>query len=403
MKRVTFNIQFFIRTNRLLRNGEARLSVRITVRNLRVEQAINRSINPDLWDPIRGQSVAKTADGQSLNHYLEHVRKMIYDAQVTLEDRHEPVTAESIRDEAFGLRKQSRGILEYYQKHNDEMALLVDKEFSRSTYTRHITSRKLVERYIIYRYGKRELNLSEITADFIRGFQSYLRTVRNCNHNSTIKYTKNLGKLVRRALAEGLIDKDPFLGMRFKIDPVETEILTMEELGTLATKDFQNDRLNQVRDVFLFCCYTGLSFIDVKELRRSELVIRADGQLWIKKKRSKTKNEFLVPLLKVPLSILGKYENRFGEDSNRPVLPVLSNQKYNSYLKEIADVCGINKRLTSHVGRHTFATTVTLTNGISLETVSKMLGHSSVAMTQRYAKVVEEKIRNEMSKLSDLL
>ncbi|MFO7616367.1 MAG: site-specific integrase, partial [Bacteroidales bacterium] len=365
MRRVTFTIQFFIRTSRLLRNGEASISLRITVQNLRAEQAINRSVNPDQWDPIRGQSVAKTADGRALNHYLEHIRNRVYDAQVALENRREQVTAESLRDEVFGLRQDTSGILAYYQKHNDEMRPLVDKEFSKSTYTRHITSRKLVGLYIKDRYDKPDLDLRLITADFIRGYQAYLRTERNCNHNSTVKYTKNVGKLIRRAIAEGMIDKDPFLGMKFKLDPVETEVLSAEELSDLAAKDFQNERLNQVRDVFLFCCYTGLAFIDAKELRREELVLRADGTLWIKKRRSKTKNEFMVPLLKVPLAILKKYE-AIGLDGQGPVLPVLSNQKYNAYLKEITDLCNIPKRLTTHVARHTFATTVTLTNGISL-------------------------------------
>jgi len=321
---------------------------------------------------------------------------------VALENGQEPVTAQSLMDEAFGLREKTTGIMAYYQKHNDEMLPLVGKEFSKSTYTRHITSRKLVGLFIKEQYEKPDLDLKLITADFIRGYQSYLRTKRNCNHNSTVKYTKNVGKLIRRAIMEGLIDRDPFLGMKFKIDPVETEVLTAEELDALAAKEFQNQRLNQVRDVFLFCCYTGLAFIDAKELRQEELVYHPDGQVWIRKRRSKTKNEFMVPLLKVPLAILEKYA-AFKPDGQGPVLPVLSNQKYNSYLKEIADVCGISKRLTTHVARHTFATTVTLSNGISLETVSKMLGHSSIVMTQRYAKVVEEKIRQEMGKLKDLM
>jgi len=403
MKKATFSVQFFINGKKPLRNGETRIFLRIRVNNLVVEHSTGRSIQPDLWDNVRGLSSIRTDKGKSLNQYLDHVRKMVYDAQLALEDRQEDVTAEALRQEAFGMRHSDLGLMEYYQRHNDEMKMMVDKEFSKSTYTRHITSRKLVGLYILYRYGKPEIELRMITADFIRGYQSYLRTVRNCNHNSTIKYTKNVGKLIRRAIAEGHLDKDPFLGMHFKIDPVETETLTKEELEDLAVKDFHNERINQVRDVFLFCCYTGLAFIDVKELTRKELVVMADNNLWIKKKRSKTKNEFLVPLLKVPLSILKKYEGICGDDDSRPVLPVLSNQKYNSYLKEIADLCGINKRLTTHVARHTFATTVTLTNGISLETVSKMLGHSSITMTQRYAKVIEEKISKEMDKLKDLM
>ncbi len=403
MKKVTYYVWFFIKKNKLLRTGEARIYVRISVQNQLVEQATTRNILPDLWDPIRGQSMARTDDGKSLNHYLDHVKKMIYDAHLALEDRQEKVTAESLARETFGQNQAGKGLLAYYQLHNDEMKKLIDKEFSRSTYQKHVTSRHLVELYIKHRYGKAEFDLSMINAEFIRGYQSFLRVERKNNHNSTVKYIRNVGKLIRRAIAEGLLDKDPFLGIRFKEDRVDVEVLTRKELETLAAKDFQNDRLNQVRDVFLFCCYTGLAFIDVSQLRQKELVIRADGKLWIKKTRSKTKNEFMVPLLKIPLEILGKYEYLRGADDSKPILPVLSNQKYNSYLKEIADLCGIKKHLTTHVARHTFATTITLTNGISIETVSKMLGHSSITMTQRYAKVIEEKIGKEMGTLKDLM
>jgi len=250
MKKATFSVQFFINGKKPLRNGEARIFLRIRVNKLVVEHSTGRSIQPDLWDNVRGLASIRTDKGKSLNQYLDHVRKMVYDAQLALEDRQEDVTAEALRQEAFGMRHSDLGLMEYYQRHNDEMKMMVDREFSKSTYTRHITSRKLVGLYILYRYGKPEIELRMITADFIRGYQSYLRTVRNCNHNSTIKYTKNVGKLIRRAIAEGLLDKDPFLGMRFKLDQVETEILTKEELETLAGKDFKNDRINQVRDVF---------------------------------------------------------------------------------------------------------------------------------------------------------
>ena len=337
MKRVTFSVLFFIKKKKLLKNGDARIYVRITVNNLSVDHATARNVDPDYWDSGRGKSKSNDPDGKSLNHYLEHVRKSIYDAQINLEDKEIEVTAEALGQEVFGQSQMSKGLMAYYQEHNDEDKKLIDREFSRSTYKRHVTSRNLVGLYVEHRYGKSEFSIRMITADFVRGYQSFLRTERKCNHNSTVKYIRNVGKLIRRAIAEGLLDKDPFLGIRFKEDRVDVEILTKKELESLAAKDFQNDRLNQVRDVFLFCCYTGLAFIDVSQLRQKELVIRADGKLWIKKNRSKTKNEFMVPLLKIPMEILGKYEYLRGADDSKPILPVLSNQKYNSYLKEIAD------------------------------------------------------------------
>jgi site-specific recombinase XerD len=205
---------------------------------------------------------------------------------------------------------------------------------------------------------------------------------------------------VRIALANGWLKKDPFVGIKYRLDDVDLAFLTEEELKIMMTKQIGIERLEVVRDTYLFCCFTGLSFVDVQSLKYSDLENR-NGKLWMKKRRQKTKNICTVPLVEAAVQLIGKYRENVYCIANSVVLPVISNQKMNAYLKEIATICGIKKHLSTHTARHTFATTVTLSNQISIEVVSKMLGHSSINMTKKYARVVDELINKDMQKLEN--
>jgi site-specific recombinase XerD len=229
-------------------------------------------------------------------------------------------------------------------------------------------------------------------------FEYYLKTTRNCCNNTTIKYIKNFKKIIRIALANGWMKSDPFVNIKYHLDDVDLAYLTEDELNTLMKKQFRVERLQQVKDIYLFCCFTGLAFIDVKNLHYEDIEEK-NGMLWIKKKRQKTKNWCNVPLLGPAVSLMNKYKSNPICLKNGLVLPVLSNQKMNAYLKEIADLCEINKNLSTHTARHTFATTVTLANQISMEVVSKMLGHTSINMTKKYARVVDDLINRDMQKI----
>jgi integrase len=214
-----------------------------------------------------------------------------------------------------------------------------------------------------------------------------------------VKYIKNFGKIVRICLANGWITVNPILNYKAKVKNVDRVFLSAEELELLATKEFSIDRIAQVRDIFLFSCYTGLAYVDVKKLKASEVVNGVDGELWIYTKRQKTNIASRIPLLPPALRVIKKYKDHPKCVAEDRLLPVLSNQRMNAYLKEIADLCGINKDLTYHIARHTFATTVTLMNKVPIETVSKMLGHTSIKMTQHYAKILDFKISEDMAHL----
>jgi site-specific recombinase XerD len=242
--------------------------------------------------------------------------------------------------------------------------------------------------------------LVEVTPAFVKDFEFYLKTKRKCGHNTATKYLKNFKKITRIAIANGWLKADPFSNIKFRLDEVDMDFLDEEELNILMDKELKFERLQQVKDIYLFCCFTGLAFVDVKSLVYEDIEDR-QGKLWIKKRRQKTKNWCHIPLLGPAVQLIDKYRDHPKCQKTGQVFPVLSNQKMNAYLKEIADLCGIGKNLSTHTARHTFATTVTLSNQISIEVVSKMLGHSSINMTKKYARVVDDLINKDMQKIYD--
>ncbi len=244
--------------------------------------------------------------------------------------------------------------------------------------------------------------LDELNQQFVKDYELYLKTVRNCNHNSATKYLKNFKKIVRIALANNWMEKDPFASIKFKLKPVDAVYLDKYELQLIMNKEIKIGRIDQVRDTFLFCCFTGLAFSDVKGLKQEHLSTDDDGCLWINKKCQKTNQLSTIFIIDGAKKIIEKYKDHPACQLNGVVLPVLCNQKMNAYLKEIADICGINKDISTHTARHTFATTVALGNNMSMEVVSKTLGHSNIKMAQRYARTTQELIKNNMQKIKQL-
>ena len=245
--------------------------------------------------------------------------------------------------------------------------------------------------------------MTEINGEFVRAFEFYLKTEKECQQNTVIRYMKCLKKITNLALANEWIAKDPFIGIKFHEKEVIREFLTLEELQTIYQKEFTVERIVLVRDIFIFAAFTGLAFIDVQQLSPEHLVRDDNGNLWIRKPRQKTKNMCNIPLLDIPQEILKKYENHPFRHKKGTLLPVPCNQKMNSYLKEIADLCNIQKKLTTHTARHSYATSVCLANGVSIENVAKMLGHSNIKMTQHYAKVLDRSIMKVMCNVARAL
>ena len=303
----------------------------------------------------------------------------------------------------LGTSEKSYMLIELFKEHNKKIASLVGKDFAPGTHKRYETSLRHTQAFLKFQFGVSDINIEKVDNAFVNDFDYYLRTTNKCNNNSTIKYIKNLGKIIRICLSNGWIIKNPFVNYKGKIKTVSRVCLTEEEIQRMAAKRFDIDRLSQVRDVFLFCCYTGLAYVDIKKLKISEITKGVDGGLWIFTNRQKTDARSAIPLLPMATQLIKKYSNHPLCISKDIPLPVPSNQKMNGYLKEIAEICGIEKTLTSHIARHTFATTVTLSNGVPIETVSKMLGHSSIKQTEHYAKILDLKVSSDMLLLKQKL
>ena len=389
MKRNSFNVLFFIKKAKLLKNGEASVCMRITVNGARVETNIRKSIDPASWNQAKECARGKSRKSCDLNAYIEDAKIRLHQIFNELEEQRQPITARLLQEKFFGQDKEAeevRTLIGTMQEHNDQCRALVGKDYALITVRRYESCKRYLSELIKQKYGKEDLPLTEVNGELVRAFEFYLKTEKSCQQNTVIRYMKCLKKITNLALANEWI-----------------EFLTMDELLTIYHKDFPLERIRIVRDVFIFAAFTGLAFIDVQQLAPEHIVEDANGNLWIRKPRQKTKNMCNIPLLDIPLEILRKYADHPVCQKKRVLLPVPCNQKMNSYLKEIADLCLIKKNLTTHQARHSYATSVCLANGVSIENVAKMLGHSNIKMTQHYARVLDSSILRDMTNVRNML
>ncbi|WP_339660036.1 site-specific integrase [Croceibacter atlanticus] len=397
----TFGLLFYLKKSKVNSAGNAPIYLRITVDGKRSEISTKRSINPKHWSAEANKAIGRSQDIRELNAYLDILTSKVYQNYKLLIEDNREVTAETLKNKLLGIDERERTLLSVFKAHNNQVEKLVGKEFSPGTLERYKTAYKHLKNFMQFQYKLSDIPLKQINHEFITDLEFYLKTERNCCHNTTIKYIKNFKKIVRISMAKKWIKYDPFANYKVTLKEVKRDYLTKEELVRLIAKKLHNERLDRVRDIFVFCCYTGLAYVDVKQLNQDQLIKGIDGELWIKRSRQKTTTRSNVPLLDVPLQIIEKYKNHPEVVTKNIVLPVLSNQKSNAYLKEIADLCDIKKNLTTHLARHTFATTVTLSNNVPIESVSKMLGHKSIKTTQHYAKILDHKVSADMNQLRE--
>lgn len=406
MKRNSFNVLFFLKKTKLLKNGEASVCMRITVDGTRVENNIRKSIDPSLWSQAKESARGKSRKSCDLNAYIENARIKLHQIFCELEEQNQPITARLLQEIFFGQDKEPeavRTLIGTMKEHNDQCRALVGKDYALITVRRYESCKRYLAELIRQKYGKDDLPLAEVNGELVRAFEFYLKTEKECQQNTVIRYMKCLKKITNLALANEWIAKDPFIGIKFHEKEVIREFLTMDELLTIYHKEFSLERITVVRDVFIFAAFTGLAFIDVQQLSPQHIVKDNNGNLWIRKPRQKTKNMCNIPLLDIPLEILRKYADYPAYKKKGVLLPVPCNQKMNSYLKEIADLCQIKKNLTTHTARHSYATSVCLANGVSIENVAKMLGHSNIKMTQHYARVLDSSILKDMNNVRSVL
>lgn len=401
--KTNFSLLFYLKRQKNYVSGNAPIYMRVTVEGKRAEIATNRECEPRRWNAKGGRAIGTKEDVKLLNTHLDQLRNAVYHAQQSVFDSGLPITAENIKSSYLGTLSTSHTLLEAVADHNQKMEELVGKEYVRGTLNRYKVLENYLKIFVPKRYGRRDLDIRAVDHAFLNAFDHYLRSEKNCANNYVVKNIKNLGKILRICLENEWIEKNPFNSYKGKTKTVDRFYLTREELSVIAQKDFASERLGQVRDVFVFCCFTGLAYVDVFQLTPENIRKGIDGDRWIFTNRQKTKIRFSVPLLSTATEIIDRYSGNKVCLNRGTLLPVPSNQKMNEYLKEIADLCGIDKKLTSHIARHTFATTVTLLNGVPIESVSKMLGHTNIRTTQHYAKILDIKVSEDMALLKKKL
>lgn len=401
MRRKSFSILFFLSKTRLLKNGEAPITLRISVGGNRVESQIRRSVEPDLWD--QKIELCKGRDNKSAetNEYIRMLKLKALTIHRELELSGAHFTARLIMNRIYSVEKKQT-LLSIFRRHNDEIRKLIGIDYQKRTVSRYDSCCRYLADMIKLKYKKEDITLAELDGRVIRNYEMHLKTVRGCQQNTVVRYMKCFKKVTNMALAEGLISRDPFFGIRFATKKIVREVLTREELEKLINREFQTKRLEHVRDVFVFCAFTGLAYIDAYNLRAKDIERDNHGDLWIKKIRQKTNVAFHVPLLNIPKLILDKYKNDPDCIRSGHLLPMSSNQKMNEYLKEIAVICDIEKNLTTHVARRTYATTVCHESGVSIENISKMLGHTNTGMTMIYTQIADTAIKRDMKQVRDI-
>ncbi|WPU98449.1 site-specific integrase [Mucilaginibacter sp. cycad4] len=383
--------------------GMVPLYARITYLSKRAEISLGRKVDPPKWDAETGYVRGNGSEVRDINTQIIEAINEIRRAFDDLKRTEDFITAEKIKQKYTGEGANHRMLLEVFDEHNNQLEKLLDKDFVRATLTKYKTVRKKTAAYIQWRYKKPDIYLESIDYGFVTGLEMYLKTEDKIEHNTAMRYIKNLKKIINLAVNNQWMSHNPFNLFKCTYNKVNRLELEWEEINALAAYNFKVKRLAEVRDTFLFCCYTGYAFVDVDKLTPQHVITGADGVTGVKTTRTKTAIESNVPLIPQAIEIIERYAEHDARIIENRLLPVKSNQKMNAYLKEIGDLAGIEKVLTTHIARHTFATTVTLENDVPLETVSKMLGHAKFATTQIYAKMKDKKVNRDMQALKERL
>ena len=385
-------ILYMLYKSKCNKRGLCPIRCRMTFLKVRKEFSTGLFINPDYWN-IQQQEVLETFENSNYtNTQLSLIRQKLHKAFLFLQVQEIDFDVKDIYNQYKGeLPKKQMTLLRVFKLHNEKMKSLIGIDIVEVTYQKYLETETHICRFIRSKYKENDVELSSLKVKFLDNLSYYLKTERRLQQSTVNKVIQRLRKVVKYAVAEDYLVKNPFTSYSYKTVKKEIIFLTSEELKRLEESDFKIERLNQIRDCFVFCCYTGLAFKEMANLKKDNIVKGFDGLDWIKIKRQKTNSVISIPLLPKAKSILEKYNH---------ILPVVSNQRFNGYLKEIADLSGINKNLTHHIARKTFATTVLLYNDVPMEIVSKLLGHSRMGITQAYyGKILEEKVSEAMRQL----
>ena len=379
------------------KSGRVPILMQLTIGQQTCHISTKQNILPEKWGD--GKPIGHTREDQAITAVLEEIRTKAYNKFLQLQAQNINVTPERLKQALLGKDQvQPRGYVEIFDQWLVEYSKMVGITTSKRTLDKYILVRNRLQDYIASQLGVKDISLEEVTPKFLSNFDNYLRVEYNMANNHAMKIRQKLRTIYKVAIDNGWVSKNPFSTVKIHFDPVERDVLTKSELAALIQTDMIFDRLEKMRDIFVFACFTGLAHCDVAGLTKENIITDEAGQVWLKTHRQKTSEVVDIPLLEIPQLIIKKYQGM--KELNGKLLPTLTNSCSNLYLKEVAVRCGINKTLTFHMARHTFATTVTLSNGVPIESVAKMLGHRNIRTTQIYAKVIKDKLAEDMNNLA---
>ena len=390
-------IKMIVHKGKPNKSGRVPILMQLTIGQQTCHISTKQNILPEKWGD--GKPIGHTREDQAITAVLEEIRTKAYNKFLQLQGQNINVTPERLKQALLGKDQvQPRGYVEIFDQWLVEYSKMVGITTSKRTLDKYILVRNRLQDYIASQLGVKDISLEEVTPKFLSNFDNYLRVEYNMANNHAMKIRQKLRTIYKVAIDNGWVSKNPFSTVKIHFDPVERDVLTKSELTALIQTDMIFDRLEKMRDVFVFACFTGLAHCDVAGLTKENIITDEAGQVWLKTHRQKTSEVVDIPLLEIPQLIIKKYQGM--KELNGKLLPTLTNSCSNLYLKEVAVRCGINKTLTFHMARHTFATTVTLSNGVPIESVAKMLGHRNIRTTQIYAKVIKDKLAEDMNNLA---
>jgi site-specific recombinase XerD len=403
-KASTFSVIFYLRKPKT-EDDKVPIYARVTINGKRMELSMKQKIKGEDWSDQKGMAKTKKEEFKILNNYLEQMRSSFVECYRDMAIKKQVINIDTFKKAYYGEDDEEVTLNKLVTYHNQDMK----DSIAWGTLKNYFTTQKYLQKFLKDRLRRSDISLKELNYKFVMDFEYFLKSFKPLDHhkalsnNGVMKHMERFRKIINVALKNEWMEKDPFKAYKMKFTKYERGFLAAKELERIERKEFNFERLQYVKDLFVFSCYTGLAYTDAMQLTPANLIRGIDGDYWLTTQRQKTGTPVKIPLLQKARDIIEKYRNNPKSLNDGTLFPNISNQRLNGYLKEMADVCKIDKNLTFHLARHTFATTVTLSNGVPIESVSKMLGHTKITTTQVYAKVIETKLSDDMKLLKQKL
>jgi integrase len=401
---MSIKLSFWIRPSEQTSKNQAPVYLRIQFNGNRTEYSVGISVSPKEWDKEKQQVKGRSEMSDALNGKLKAVRARALTIYNELLLKGEPFFPLTIKEKLTNGFTKAVTFNEAINEYIEKLIALKDSTYSQATINKYLNTQKRVSEYVLKRYSRNQIYLHELNYDFIDGFETFLKREFKHGNNTIAKHYQRISRIVRQSIKKGQLNRYPFDDYTIKVEKAEIHYLTLEEVKKIESKKFDIPRMEIIRKLFLLSCYSGLAFKEMENLR-PEHMVTSDGKVyWISMHRQKTKKTYKIALLPQAVALINELSSLKKNIPVGKLLPMISNQKYNSYLKELADHCGIPKRLTSHIGRKTFSIGIALRSSVSIELLSALLGHSNIRVTaEYYSKVTEEIMIEGVKNLAEQL